>query len=137
MTNESSDYLDRKTIIEYLRNQFSINRGEFIGGEKIYVNLAKSYFNNAIKGLDSAINDELCFQINQDAKWFYEAITGKEIISKQEAIKAREKIKDSKKRLNMFIRNPEKSNITGNTNQLSIFVDNLWNMYPEKLYEFE
>ena len=27
--------------------------------------------------------------------------------------------------------------IKRNGNKLSIFVDNLWNMYPEKLYEFE
>lgn len=132
-----SEILGRKIIIEYLRNQFNTHRGDFCEGELIYVNLAKSYFDNAINGLDSILNDELCFQANQDAKWFYEALTGKEIISEQEANKTIKKIKGYKERLNKFIKNPEDSNITGNTTQISMFVNNLWNMYPEKLYEFE
>jgi hypothetical protein len=132
-----SEILGRKIIIEYLRNQFNTQRGDFCEGELVYINLAKSYFNNAVRGLGSIINDELCFQVNQDAKWFYEAITGKEIISEQEANKTIKKIKTYQKMLNQFIENPENSNITGNTNKLSMFIDNLWNMYPEKLYEFE
>jgi hypothetical protein len=132
-----SEILGRKIIIEYLRNQFNTQRGDFCDGKLVYINLAKSYFNNAVRGLDSVANDELCFQVNQDAKWFYEAITGKEIISEQEANKTIKKIKTYQKMLNQFIENPENSNITGNTNKISMFIDNLWNMYPEKLYEFE
>lgn len=138
---ESSDILDRKIIVEYLKTQFNTYRGDFNDGEKVYLKIARSYFQNALDGLNVVANNGTHEHwINQDARWFYEALTGEEIICgspKEKIMKVIDEVEESKKRFEKFARNPEKSKKTGNTKQLESFVNKLWNSYAEKLYDLE
>jgi len=140
LIEEDSEILGRKIIIEYLRIQVNTHRGNFSNGELVYINRAKYFFKNALKGLTAIIeNKDPPNWINRDALWFYEALTGEKIIPEKHKEKIEEviaEIKKSRKRLNNLVKIPIESQTNGNSKELANFIEKLYASYPEKLYDF-
>jgi hypothetical protein len=121
----NSSKLSRPVVIEYLNTRLNCDMGEPTAGEKVYLSIAESYFENAISGLNAILNDKTRPKKNEDASWFYEALTNNKMIKEKNIPKFIKKIREAKKRLDFLVENPIESYENGNSEQLAIFVEKL------------
>jgi len=119
-----------QAIFGYLILQLRDNKTEFSETGRAYVKLAKGFFDEAIKGLESILHPEKGYVINNATLKIYQAIKGDKEINKAEDIKeAIEEIENSKKRLDKLVNDPEKFYESRDFFMLDWTLRNLWENY--------
>lgn len=131
---ENQEGFSKEVIRRYLKIRLLSDMGKLNKVESYYLSIMNSYFNNALNGLKSVISNPSQDWINEDASWFYEALTGERIIGKKfqkrKMLDIIQQVEEERKRLEFLANDPIKSYEKGNSAKLADFIDKLWGVTP-------
>jgi hypothetical protein len=123
--------IERQQAVGYLRIQIQSNKKEFSELGLMYIVLTKSYLDNAISGLESILHPEEGYILNDETIGFYKALKKRTNLENptEEIRTVIKELRDSKKRLDDFVGNPNKFYNSEDAPKLSRTLDNLWDSY--------